>query len=113
MPAAEETALFDGKHTFDELYEHRVLLFLALMKTMPERAWISEKHDSGWEWSGFFIGGMRLETGDITYHIPNRLWNMGKATGARVLKKAPFWDGHSSDDVLKRLANWVERTAAS
>ena len=107
MTDGEMAEVSDGNHTFKELYEHRGALYLALMKAHPAISWMSSKHDTGWEWKGFFLAGMRLPTGDITYHLPNDLWESARATGARVLEKAPFWDRHTSDDVVKRLLRWV------
>ena len=43
----------DGYHTFNELYEHRHALFLALMKAYPQWSWYSGKHHDGSEWQGW------------------------------------------------------------
>lgn len=91
----------DGYHTFNELYDHRITLFITLMKSYPELSWYSQVHHDGSSIPGWFIAGMHLETGDITYHLPEeRLKNM---TGLLQLEKAPRWDGHTSNDVLSRL----------
>lgn len=86
----------DGYHTFDELYEHRHLLFARLAE------WKSKKHSNGSEWFGWFIAGIGKEPRkQITYHIPVRLWDFYKCEES---DKAPEFDGHNSDDVLERLA---------
>ena len=111
----------DGYHTFDELYDHRITLFIALCKliagvgflftkelgkvsslekNMP--VWRSKAHHDGSVWDGWFILGIGKEKGEqITYHLPLSRWD---ETGfAETLEKAPEWDGHTPDDVLKRL----------
>ena len=100
-------AVGDGHHTFDELYEHRHMLFLALMKTAPALSWISRTHADGSAYSGWFICGMHLPTGDVTYHLPDRLFDLAVQTGAPVLPTAPAFDGHTAKDVLSRLSEWI------
>lgn len=98
----------DGYHTFDELYEHRCLLFMSLMKAHPEISWISNMHDDGSSLDGWFIAGMSLPTGQITYHIPEKLWSLANKTRCKVQKYAPKWDGHTSVDVAFRLSEWIK-----
>jgi hypothetical protein len=101
--------LSDGYHTFNELYEHRHTLFLALMKAHPDKSWLSTKHHDGSEWDGWFIGGMDLPAGPITYHLPIRLWYMATKTGAEVLERGKEWDGHTSGQVVVRLQCFVHQ----
>lgn len=100
----------DGYHTFDELYEHRCMLFLALMKLKPDLAWISTKHDDGTEMVGWFVAGMILASGDVTYHMPDSLWEYANHTGACSRPTAPPFDGHTSADVVRRLKSLVKNT---
>lgn len=97
----------DGYHTFDELYEHRCLLFIALMKAHPRIAWLSTCHHDGSTYPGWFIAGMDLPNGTITYHLPERLQLEAAATGAKVLNTTPLWDGHTSATVIQRLTKFV------
>lgn len=97
----------DGYHTFEELYDHRCTLFLALMKAVPEIAWISKLHDDGSSFDGWFIAGMNLATGTVTYHLPAGMWSLACETGAKPLERAPKWDGHTSADVVKRVQTWI------
>jgi hypothetical protein len=97
----------DGYHTFNELYEHRCSLFLALMNAIPEVAWISTLHDDGSNFDDWFIAGMNLSSGTVTYHLPARMWSLACKTGAKILERAPKFDGHTSADVIKRLQTWV------
>lgn len=94
----------DGYHTFDELYAHRIMLFLCLMKFNKDISWKSRKHSDGTSYEGWFIAGMNLPTGTITYHIADQFWNM--IDDINHLEVAPEWDGHTSDDVIRRLNNW-------
>jgi hypothetical protein len=96
----------DGFHTFDELYAHRHILFIKLMNSHPDLSWKSRKHEDGSMYEGdWFIAGMNLPTGDISYHLEGRFWDMAKV---QALDFAPAWDGHTSEDVLKRLSNWEQ-----
>ena len=96
----------DGYHTFDELYDHRCHLFVALMKSNAGLSWRSKLHADGSAWPGWFIGGMRLPSGDVTYHMPETMWDLLN-TGCATYDKAPEWDGHTSADVVKRLRAWI------
>lgn len=94
----------DGYHTFNELYEHRHLLFRAVTKAYSSTAWRAKKHDDGSSFKGWFIAGVvNLKGKDITYHLPIRLWK--EFAHCSTLEKAPKWDGHTSKDVIKRLKN--------
>jgi len=95
----------DTYHSFDELYAHRIMLFIAVMKNNKELSWRSRQHSDGSSFDDWFIAGMRLPTGDVTYHIPDRFWGM--LDDITTEEKAPDWDGHTADDVVIRLNNWV------
>lgn len=94
----------DGSHTFDELYDHRIMLYICLMHQNTELSWKAFKHDNGEVWDDWFVAGMKLPTGDVTYHIPNNKWDM---LNVEILERAPRWDGHSASDVLYRLEKWT------
>lgn len=98
----------DGYHTFGELYEHRVALFIALCNVMMDHSiiefgvpWKSKKHSDGSEWQGWFIAGINAESGkQMSYHLPTSKWELLKSL---EVDKAPEWDGHTPQDVLERL----------
>lgn len=97
----------DGYHTFDELYDHRIMLFIALCKTidnpkLKKQSWRSKLHHDGTGYEGWFIMGLgKVKGKQISYHLPLSRW---EETGfAETLERAPEWDGHTSDDVLERL----------
>lgn len=98
----------DGYHTFDELYEHRCTLFIALMKANPDLSWFSHKHDDGFIWEGWFVTGIDLPSGTITYHVPDSMKDLLVYSGAKELDKGKPWDGHTATDVLKRLREWIK-----
>ena len=101
----------DGYHTFEELYEHRIRLFIALCKEISNqpycdrkhKIWCSRYHSDGSSFEDWFILGIGEEKGEqITYHLPFKFWReVCKFT--EYLEKAPEFDGHTSDDVLNRL----------
>ncbi len=96
----------DGYHTFDELYEHRITLFIALCRHIVERGmflvWKSKLHNDGTSFDGWFILGINKKKGEqMTYHIPLSRWE--DIDVAKILEKAPKFDGHTSDDVIERL----------
>ena len=96
----------DGYHTMSELYAHRCTLFAALMKSHPHASWKSKKHEDGTSWDGWFIAGMQLPTGNITYHLPiDEFWDM---LSVAELEFGVKWDGHTSDDVVKRIMEWIK-----
>jgi hypothetical protein len=98
----------DGYHTFDELYQHRCLLFIALMRAHPSLAWRACSHEDGATEKGWWIGGMRLPTGDISYHLPERFWSLLDDSDIETRERAPHWDGHTGADVLDRLRRWLQ-----
>jgi hypothetical protein len=96
----------DGYHTFNELYDHRCHLFIALMhQSDPSLSWRSKLHDDGTNYPEWFIAGMDLPTGTISYHLPLWMWSM--TDGIMTLERAPKWDGHTAEDVVKRLGKWI------
>lgn len=97
----------DGYHTFDELYAHRCHLFVALMRSHPEIAWrANDPNGDGTMRDFWFLAGMHLPTGDISYHLPITMWGMLDGVGIATTLHAPAYNGHTSADTVKRLAAW-------
>ena len=112
-PGKEEVdkgEISDGHHTFSELYDHRHALFMSLMKCNPGISWRANVHDDGTMYDGWFIAGMRLPTGDISYHLPVQHWELLDNVGIATTNKAPQWDGYTPDLVIHRLMVWLRRT---
>jgi len=92
----------DGYHTFKELYEHRIWLWIALCRHNREWAWKSKKHSDGSIMKGWFILGIGSDAGtQMTYHLPLMYWDRLKDID--TVKRAYKYDGHTSNDVLNRL----------
>lgn len=97
----------DGFHTFGELYEHRIILFacLSLAAKSGIRCWKSWKHHDGTSFEGWFIGGMQLPTGPVTYHLPMDKWEL---FDVEELELGLEWDGHTAEDALARFHAWAK-----
>ena len=92
----------DGFHTFNGLYEQRMILFAALVKAYKDKAWKSYRHEDG-EYcfgGGWFIVGIDTPEGSYTYHYENKYWNMFDCMD---LPRAKHWDGHTEADAETRL----------
>ena len=92
----------DGFHTFNGLYEQRMILFAALVKAYKDKAWKSYRHEDG-EYcfgGGWFIVGIDTPEGSYTYHYENKYWDMFDCVD---LPRAKHWDGHTEADAKTRL----------
>jgi hypothetical protein len=66
------------------------------------RIWKSKLHSDGSAYEGWFLLGIDKKPGQqITYHMPLTLWD--DLDWIPTLAVAPEFDGHTSDDVLRRL----------
>lgn len=91
----------DGYHTFDELYEHRCLLFINLCLAHRLVAYW-RPHYEGWPLLGLVLPGI----GQITYHVPEKLLPLFQH---KVTLGGPEWDGHTSAQVVERLKAMAEK----
>lgn len=95
------TLVSDNYHSFDELYECRHALFIALCNCNKNIAWKSKVHSDGTTREGWFLLGLRKNpTKQITFHLPGRLWD---SCLVEELEMAPEFDGHTTVDVIERL----------
>jgi hypothetical protein len=106
---SDTNKISDGYHTFGELYEHRITLFIALCKAIfnfypnPPKIWMTSKHSDGSSYAGWFLVGINTESGEqISYHLPDSKW-ADCCAFAELIDHAPEFDGHTSADVLERL----------
>jgi hypothetical protein len=110
----EDMQVSDSYHTMNELYEHRITLFIALCKhridmsiigsdgSVPHGVWRSKLHADSSSYDGWFIMGIGKEKGrQISYHLPMSKWE--ETNFAETLDRAPEWDDHTPEDVLQRL----------
>lgn len=111
MTEVDTDQISDGYHTFGELYAHRSALFIALMATHPKLSWYSLGHDDGTPmYSGMFIAGMDLPTGQVTYHLMmDPWWGMLQQLPIAQLSVARPWDGHLPTEALRRLTEWISQ----
>lgn len=104
----------DGYHTFNELYEHRNLLFIHILASEFQNRlnWFphhlfpfwSRKHADGSMYEGYIIAGFYNRNEKmITYHMADTYIELLQEACIYELDKAPAWDGHTSADVLERL----------
>jgi hypothetical protein len=98
----------DGYHTFGELYDHRIALYIMLcncLKTIVP-VWKSKTHHDGSVWDGWFIMGIYESAGyQISYHLPMSYWDL--TSFAQTREQAPQFDGHTSADVLERILRMI------
>lgn len=106
MGKADE--LSDGFHTMGELYDHRRALTAALAYALPsDLSWRSKAHhpqDAPMFEGGYFIVGIDLPTGTITYHYQLKHWD--DFSTVRELEHAPRWDGAGPEGTVTRLLEW-------
>jgi hypothetical protein len=114
--AVDPKEVTDGFHSFDDLYEHRRALTVALFKAIDDEppptfvvpeVWRSKEHhpDDSPMLRGYFVVGVTLpELGQISYHYELAHWSDFDAF--ETLPHAPKWDGHTSEDVVERLLRW-------
>lgn len=102
----------DGYHTFDELYEYRLLYNAALFNEWAAQGKFyvhkSYRHSDG-ELAfggGWFVVVATLPTGQISNHYEMKpgSWEMFKVP---AVAKADEWDGHTPADVAYRLRKYL------
>jgi hypothetical protein len=101
----DEVEISDGYHTFTQLYDHRIRLYITLCNYLHVFAnkdcWKSKKHSDGSVWEGWFLAGIGKDKGhQITYHLPMSVFY---DLHVPELEHAPEFDGHTPEDVLERL----------
>lgn len=109
----------DGYHTFGELYEFRKVYNALLFNEWASHAgytssWLEitpPKYDVHKSWrhndgelcfgGGWFVVVAVLPTGQISNHYEAKDWDLFRVPETPTAKYE--WDGHTSEDVLKRL----------
>lgn len=98
----------DGYHTFKELYEFRLLYNAHLFNEWAKQG-LYDVHKSQRHYDGelcfgrddYFVVVATLPTGQISNHYPMSDWDLFQCEA--VEKAKAQWDGHTSQDVAKRL----------
>lgn len=103
--------LSDGYHTFNELYEYRLLYNASMFNELAKQGLYdvhkSKKHSDGTIPFGdenWFIVQAELPTGQISNHYEMKDWDLFKIPEK---EKANPYDGHTPQDVAKRLRNFL------
>lgn len=101
----------DGHHTFAELYQHRLALTAVMAGAAASAgdSWRSKAHhpdDDPMFEGGYFIVGIVLPTGTITYHYKLSHWDDFQAVPE--LEHAPKWDGATPTDTVTRLLDLAQ-----
>lgn len=98
----------DGYHTFNELYEYRMLYNAAFFNTLEGRYNVhkSRRHSDGKECfgGGWFIVMADLPTGQISNHYELKDWDLFKVPEKELADK---WDGHTPQEAARRLREFL------
>lgn len=112
----------DGYHTFDELYEFRMLYNAAFFNELAAQANItgagkqsylvhkSWKHSDGelCFGGGWFVVVAQLPTGQVSNHYQAEHWDLFNVP---AMSMAAPWDGHTPQDVINRLRDYLSGTS--
>lgn len=110
----------DGYHTFQELYDYRLLYNAAFFNELDDYkynwddgGWISiydvhksKRHSDGEECfgGGWFIVMAELPTGQISNHYEMKYWDYFNIPEK---EKANKWDGHTPQEAAERLKKFI------
>lgn len=101
----------DGYHTFNELYEYRLLYNASMFNELAKQGFYdvhkSKLHSDG-EYpfgdSNWFIVMAELPTGQISNHYEMKDWDLFQIPEK---EKANVWDGHTPQDVANRIRKFL------
>lgn len=107
----------DGYHTFNELYQYRMLYNAAFFNELAYKrengtfdvdydVHKSKRHSDGEECfgGGWFIVMAELPTGQISNHYELKYWDLFEIPEKEVANK---WDGHSPQEAAERLYQYL------
>ena len=99
----------DGYHTFQELYDYRMVYNAAMFNLLPKSFNVhkSLRHNTGEECfgGGWFIVMADLPTGQVSNHYETKYWDLFHC---EEREKAEEWDGHSPQVAYMRLLDYVK-----
>ncbi len=98
MEQENKGQISDGYHTFDELYEHRMVLFSIICNQNKDKAWKSKLHHDGTMYENYFIVGLNTSLGQYSYHYHMENWDH---FNVKELELAPEWDGHKPENIRR------------
>jgi hypothetical protein len=110
-PIEDKGNISDGYHTFNELYEYRLLYNASMFNELAKQGLYdvhkSKKHSDGtipFDDENWFIVQAELPTGQISNHYEMKDWDLFNVPEK---EKANPYDGHTPQDVAKRLRNFL------
>lgn len=102
----------DGYHTFDELYEYRMLYNAHAVK-----GWLFSGYDVVKSWrhadgeecfgGGWFIVTAQLPTGQVSNHYEAKHWDLFHCPAVDL---PPEWDVHTPQQAAQRLRDALKET---
>ena len=92
----------DKWHTFDELYYHRMILFLTIQLAHKDKSWKSKLHHDGTMFDDSFVVGINTPEGVYSYHYDLEYWDL--FDGIKEVDNAPEYDGHTPSDIDRLLS---------
>lgn len=101
----------DGFHTFNELYEYRLLynaaLFNQFYKNNLYNVHRSTKHSTEEDCfgGGWFVVMAQLPTGQISNHYQMKYWDLFNIP---IKEFADEWDGHTPKIAKERLLQFIQ-----
>lgn len=109
----ERNKIFDGYHSFGELYDHRVMLYILVCKLLQKEGysiWKSKIHHDGSFIEGMFVLGVGNKNGSqISYHLEiDSYWDITDFAIEPEPRDVPIYDLHTSADVLERLQRIID-----
>ncbi len=100
VPTVKTDSISDGYHTFGQLYDHRITLYIAFCYMLQVRGSVMPwRYKESKDW--FILG---IPSPQITYHLPMSRWEECNFADTRLVK--PEFDGHNSDDVIDRIKSF-------
>lgn len=98
----------DGYHTFNELYEYRMLYNAAFFNAERYFGQHKSKRHADGELcfgGGWFIVMIQLPTGQVSNHYELKDWDLFDIPER---ERADEWDGHTPQEAAKRLRQYLE-----
>ena len=103
--SGEGHQLADDYHTMSELYFHRMLLFVTILKLAKEKGYKlykSRLHHDCSKIEGYFIVGVITPEGQYAYHYNLKYWEYFNFVNE--WERAPEWDGIKANDLHRLLS---------
>jgi hypothetical protein len=101
----------DGYHTFKELYDHRIALWMVVLskyKDDPQaKIYNRLKHNHGSFFDGYFLSLLVIDSNiQISYHLPLKFWQ--KVAGQKFDRSPIEYDGHTAQNCVDRLMGLID-----